>query len=281
MGICKSTYKETVDPAAGGGIARFCQINVAGSCRLGMQYRLRGKQRNFEDQLTSWVFSPLRYMGPKQAWDACVMLLGLPSHGRDLDSEPTRVCIRFWPHFRRDDGMGRRFVEPDVHIVAWNGDSLLATILVETKWDSALGRNQLIDQWRFITADDLDSAEVRSRSTHALLSRRPLQDADSIEEQKEIARNENIEWGDRLIVLSWYEVTARLVGSLSGNRSVEVWRRDLIALFELHGIIAFGGFHCNRFAPVDLVQWQFEGYTEPNLLEIKLLDWSLDRENVT
>ena len=240
-----------------------------------MQDWIRRKQQNFEDQLTSCVFGPLRYMDPASAWDACLMVLGPSGRDQNSDSKVTRVCIRFWPHFQRHDG-GGRFVEPDVHIVAWRRDRLFATVLIEMKWNNRLGLNQLLNQWRFITADDNDSAEIRSRSKHVLLSRHPLQDADSIAEQKEGARNEGIEWGDRLVVLSWYQVATRLVESRDLDGPLETWRQDLLAFLERLGISPFKGFHCNRFKSINLVQWQFEAFAVPDLLDVGILDWRFD-----
>lgn len=240
-----------------------------------MQDWIRRKKQNFEDQLTSCVFGPLRYMDPGRAWEACLMVLGLSGCAQTPNSKPTRVCVRFWPHFRRLDGEGR-FVEPDVHIVVWSGDTLFATVLVETKWKSRLGPNQLLDQWRFIAVDDNDRAEIRSRSKHVLLSTDPIRDADSIAEQKEAARNEDITWGDRLIVLSWYQVAARLVELKGIDEPLETWRRDLLAFLTHLGIIPFEGFHCNGFKLVDLMQWQFGGYVAPDLIEVGIPDWPFD-----
>ena len=240
-----------------------------------MQDWIRGKQQNFEDQLTSCVFGPLRYMEPDAAWEACLMVLGDSGRAQKRDSIPSCVYVRFWPHFQRHDGEGR-FVEPDVHIVAWDGNRLFATILVETKWNSRLGPNQLIDQWRFITTDDNNSAEVRSRSRHVLLSKYPLHHADSIAKQKEAARNEGMEWGDRLIVLTWYQLAAQLAELRDFDGPLEVWRRDLLSLLSRLGIIPFEGFQWNRFKSVDIVQWQFEPYAVPDLLEVGAVNWSFD-----
>ena len=69
-------------------------------------YAWIGKKRRgaqiTEDELTSCVFGPLRVMHPSQAWKSCLALLGLDDWSPC--PEPSRVDIRFWPRFKRDDG---------------------------------------------------------------------------------------------------------------------------------------------------------------------------------
>ena len=246
-----------------------------------MQDWIRNKRRSaelYEDELTACIFGPLRYMEPSQAWEACLILLGLSDGAQNSGPEPTGVCIRFWPHFSRTDGEGRH-VEPDVHVVAWNGDVLLETILVETKWNSSLQKNQLLDQWWFITAGDSDSAEVRSCSKHVLLGKQPHRDDAAINEQIKAARKQGIEWGDRLIVLSWYRVAARLAGLRGLHGPIETWRQDVVAFLVRHGITAFDGFPYDRLKSVRLVQWRFEAYIAPDFLEVGLLNWSFNEGN--
>ncbi len=241
-----------------------------------------GKKRRsdklFEDELTSCVFGPLRYMEPDKAWEACLLLFGLSDCAWYSDAKPDRVCVRFWPHFPRTDGAGRH-VEPDAHIVAWDGNTLFRTILVETKWNSELQQCQLLNQWLFITAGNNNGAAIRDLSAHVLLSKKPLQNIGSIEEQERAAREKGIAWDNRLIVLSWYQVARRLVEVRGRDGPIEVWRRDLIAFLARHGIATFDGFRSGQFEPVNLVQWCFEAYTAPDLLEVGLLNRSFDRGN--
>lgn len=247
-----------------------------------MQVWIRNKRRSaeiYEDELAACIFGPLRYMEPSQAWEACLILLGLSNGDQNSGSKPTRLCIRFWPHFSRTEGEGHH-VEPDVHVVAWNGNSLLGTVLVEAKWNSGLQTNQLLDQWRFVTVGCIDGAEVRSCSNHVLLGSQQHRDDAVIEEQMEAARNQGIEWGDRLIVLSWHGVAARLV-QLRLDGSIETWRQDIVAFLERHGVIAFDGFPCDRLEAIRPVQWRFEAYVAPALREVGLPNWSFSEGNAT
>ena len=172
-----------------------------------------GKKRRgakmFEDEMTSCVFGPLRFMEAGQSWACCLLLAGF--HEKYSDGTPTRVDIRLWPRFPRD-GSRSRYVEPDVHALAWRDDNLIATIVVETKWGTSLRDRQLVDQWRFIAAEKYGPEVLRTRSCHVFLSDRPIRDTATIEDQEKIAKAEGIPWGARLIVRSWHQVAARLEG---------------------------------------------------------------------
>ena len=237
--------------------------------------RKRGGTKLFEDELTSCVFGPLRYMEPSHAWDSCLMLFGNPSWLQNLELRPTCVDVRFWPRFPRDDGT-RSYVEPDVHIVAWNGNALLGTILVETKWNSPLGNDQLLEQWRLIAVDGHECEDIRRCTVHVLLSDRPFRDMESIEQQRLDAREERIGWNNRLSVMSWFQVAAQLSAEQSQHRPVEVWRNDLVGFLSSRGIVAFDGFRPAQFESVELVQWQIEAYMKPVLLKLGSLNWTFD-----
>ena len=241
-------------------------------------HKKRRRQKLLEDELTSCIFGPLRYLEPSQAWEACLILFDLSDGAQNSGPKPTRVCIRFWPRFSRTYGEGRH-VEPDVHVVAWNGDALLGTILVEAKWNSDLQTNQLLDQWRFVAVGDRDGAEVRSCSKHVFLGSQPRRHDAAIREQMDAARELGIAWGDRLIVLSWYRIAARLAGLRGLHSPIETWRQDVVAFLVRQGITAFDGFPCDRLKPVRLVQWRFEAYVAPALQEVGLLNWSFSEGN--
>lgn len=245
-----------------------------------MQSWIRNKRKRrgaefSEDELTSCVFGPLRYMEPSQAWKACRVLCGLSDGAQESGPQPTDVCVLFWPWFPRTHGDGHH-VEPDAQVVAWNGDALLGTILIETKWGSPLGPNQLLDQWRFITAGDKSGADVRRCSTHVLLGTQSLRDAAATKKQQRAARKEDIDWGDRLITLSWFQVAAQLLGLRDLHGSIETWRQDVIAFLACHGVAPFNGFPCDRLEPVDLVRWQFEAQIAPGLVNVGSLNWSFE-----
>ena len=235
--------------------------------------RKRRGAKVFEDEMTSCVFGPLRFMEADQAW-ACCLLLGTCQE-KFLDSTPTRVDIRFWPKFP-SDGIQSRYVEPDVHVLAWRDDDMIATIVVETKWGSSLGDRQLVNQWQFIAVEKYDPEVLRTRSCHFFLSDRPIRDTDSIGKQKRIAKAESIPWGDRLIVRSWHQVAARLEECGRCTEAVEVWRSDMLRFLSTLGIIPFGGFGRDRYLSVNPVMWHVKKYRLPALLSVEQMDWEFN-----
>ena len=226
-----------------------------------------------EDEVTSCVFGPLRFMEPRQAWASCLMLFDIQDSASDL--EPDRICIRFWPKFFRNDGRGS-YVEPDVHILAWRNGELIATILVEIKWGAALGFDQLLDQWRFMEAGRYVPEVLRSRSWHVLLSDRPTRDTACIENQRARADDEDIPWENRLIVRAWHQVANQLSEWVRCPETLTSWRRDLIDFLSAVGVVPFDGFERNGIALVGAVTWQVDKYELPALMRINRVNWVFD-----
>ena len=236
----------------------------------------RGAQIS-EDELTSCVFGPLRAMQPARAWKSCLNLLGLGDWS--LCPEPSRVDICFWPRFGRDDGKGR-YVEPDLHVVAWAGGSVAATILVEVKWDNQLGENQLLDQWKWISVEGQCREDVRECSRHVLLSDRPLRYAEQIEDQR-ARQQEEPKWGDRLVEVSWHDVARNLNTERSELIDSRVWRSDLLLFLASQGIVAFDGFRLVASARVGPVEWRFDDWVEYGKLALHVtgpVGWSFSEK---
>ena len=234
----------------------------------------RGAQIS-EDELTSCVFGPLRAMQPAQAWKSCLVLLGLDDWSPC--PEPSRVDVRFWPRFQRDEGW---YVEPDLHVVAWGGGKVVATVLVEVKWDNTLGENQLIDQWKWISVDDQRREDLRKCSRHVLLSDRSLRYAEQIDEQRARQQDEP-KWGDRLAQVSWHDVARNLNSKMSELGESEMWSNDLLRFLASQGIMAFYGFDRLSDAGIGLVEWRFDGsveYRKPALHATGHLGWSFSEK---
>ena len=242
-------------------------------------YAWIGKKRRgaqiIEDELTSCVFGPLRAMRPAQAWKSCLVLLGLDDWS--LCPEPSRVEIRFWPRFKRDDGW---HVEPDLHVVAWAGGQVVATILVEVKWYNALRENQLLDQWKWISVDGQRREELRECSQHVLLSDRPLRYSKQTDDQRE-RQQEEPKWGDRLVEISWHEVARNLNAERSELKEGEMWRNDLVRFLASQGIAAFDGFQPVQDVRIGPIEWRFDGsmeYRKPALQVTGPVGWSFSEK---
>ncbi len=227
-----------------------------------------------EDEVTSCVFGPLRFMEPRQAWASCLLLFDIQDSASDL--EPDRICIRFWPKFFRNDGRGS-YVEPDVHILAWRNGELIATILVEIKWGAALGFDQLLDQWRFLSVNGYKGDELRERSWHVFLSDRPIRDKAAREEQEARATRNGIGWRNRLLVKAWHQVATILEETAKRSEGMEVWRTDLVRFLSAQGVSPFDGFRRERVCRVESVTWRVDKYALPTLSAVKELSWGFDR----
>ena len=100
-----------------------------------------------EDEITSCIFGPLRFMALGAAWRSLLALFDNPEQLRGINA-PTQMDVELWPkEWRTADG---KRVEPDVYIVAWCGEIKVAMIVVEVKTvkRSSIDRNELRDQLR-------------------------------------------------------------------------------------------------------------------------------------
>ena len=95
----------------------------------------KGREKIWEDEVTSCVFGSLRFLDPQQAWRICLGLFGDQVRQFVLlsDKGVKELDIWLWPKFWKEIG----FVEPDVLIVANGHDGSVSTILVEVKWGAA------------------------------------------------------------------------------------------------------------------------------------------------
>ena len=98
-----------------------------------------------EDEITSSIFGPLRFMIPDMAWRSLLALFGHPQQLQGVN--PTQVNVKLWPRWNTADGGS---VEPDVYIVAQCGEAKIATIIVEVKAvkRNSIDRDDLRDQLR-------------------------------------------------------------------------------------------------------------------------------------
>lgn len=206
-----------------------------------------------EDEMTSCVFGPLRMMAgmePGKTWAMCLHVLQC-GHLFSKDFEPTDVSVRFWPRFRLGQ---RRYVEPDVHVIARRGADV-RTILVEVKSGTRLGNDQLLSQWTNIQLPAERSGpppgELRRRSAHVLLGFvRPRHRRD-IDVQEARARTAGIAWGDRLVTITWGHF-ALLIQALQGI--TESLRADVLDFLRIAlrvvPVVPFEGVGIANLGPV-------------------------------
>lgn len=99
-------------------------------------------ERCYEDEITSTIFGPMDFMDHNSVHKFWLKFLNLKRH-----SPLKSCCIELWKRKRYGKNNS---VEPDIFIEFnyedENDPSLY--LLVEIKWDSPLGEDQLEKQWK-------------------------------------------------------------------------------------------------------------------------------------
>lgn len=214
-----------------------------------------------EDEITSCIFGPLRFMTPDMRWRYLRVLFGHPEQLQDVD--PIQVDVELWPQWHTAYG-GR--VEPDVYIIARREEDTVATIIVEVKQVDRMKRfpsidrdalsRQLSKQWgspNFCLTD---------HSLHVFLGHGLLdEDKSAIQELHE-----------HLHIVSWHG----LAKSLEEFNIFDIWRGDMLAFLKALGVLHFNGFNIFHLVDVDEVGWQFQNQWEPRLQAVGQLDWQFN-----
>lgn len=216
-----------------------------------------------EDEITSCIFGPLRFMTHDMAWRCLRVLFGYPEQLKNI--KPTRVDVEFWPRWcPADDG---KSVEPDVYITARRDNDIIATIIVEVKrpkWNPSINRDdlckQLCRQW-----ESPDFCR-KNRSLHVFLGH-DLLDEDKSAIQKLHRHMHIVSWRGLAKSLKEFEMT---------DGMLDVWCKDMLkflAVFDMN----FDGFNVSLLATVGKIGWQFQNQWEPRLQAIAQLDWSFNQ----
>lgn len=111
-----------------------------------------GKRRPQEDMVTSAVFGSIWLMPPENRRKAIELVLGAECLQAAQFLTDHDIEIDFW---RRLPLVGRRDVEPDVLLACGN-----KTLIVEVKWKSRLGEDQIKDQIEAAKEADLKVTAV-------------------------------------------------------------------------------------------------------------------------
>lgn len=216
-------------------------------------------QMPIEDEITSCIFGPLRFMTSDMAWRYLRVLLGDPDQLQGI--EPTRVDVELWPKWRTADG-GR--VEPDVYIVARIEEDKVATIIVEVKRmkrSPSIDRDalfrQLSMQWKS------PNFCLTNHSLHVFLGH------DLLDEDKSAIQ----ELHEHMHIISW----RKLAKSLENFDVPDIWYGDMLAFLKSIGVRHFNGFNIFHFVDVDEIGWQFQNQWKPGLHAVGQLIWSFNQ----
>ena len=218
-----------------------------------------------EDEITSCIFGPLRFMAPGVAWRSLLALFGNPEQLLGINT-PTHVDVEFWPKEWRTADDKR--VEPDVYIVAQYGEIRIATIIVEVKRmkRSSIDRDDLRDQLRkqwqspnFCRTD---------HSLHVFLG------PDLLDEVESAIRERH----QHLHIVSWHGLAKSLKKYRVQDRVPDVWRKDMLDFLAALGMTDFDGFKISLLDIVDEINWQFHNQWETSLHSVDQLDWSFNQQ---
>lgn len=217
-----------------------------------------------EDEITSCIFGPMRFMTPDAAWRSLLALFGNPEQLLGINT-PTQVEVELWPKgWRTTDD---KKVEPDVYIVAQCGEVKISTIIVEMKpvklsIDRDKLRDQLRNQWKspdFFRTD---------RSLHVFLG------PDLFDEVKSAIRERH----QHLHIVSWHGLAKSLKKSSVTAGVPDVWRKDMLDFLAALDVIDFDGFKISCLVSVDNVGWQFQNQWKPKLHAATQLGWSFNQQ---
>lgn len=194
-------------------------------------------RRVIEDAITSTLFSPLKFMTPR---DAGHILSWLTGARRSEEAEV--LGIQLWPRFAVDGESANQYtIEPDLVVDGrLNGEPF--RWIIEVKWDAVLLRHQVEDQVKFCTRG-LSGWRHISLIKSAELAAFEFPDTTIIQ------------WNQALGLLQY------VLGSNAPESASLTWCRDAIGFLEKLGVGTFEGFGRLDLAPVtveaiDLSIWR-------------------------
>ena len=217
----------------------------------------------FEDEITSCIFGPLRFMAPDMAWRSLLVLFDHPAQLKDV--APTCVDVQLWPQWRRTAEGGR--VEPDVYIVARTEEDEVATIIVEVKTvkRSSINRDHIRDQLRK-QWESPDFCRTKDHSVHVFLG------PDLLDEVGSAIRKGH----QHLRIVSWHGLARSL--KKPRDRVSDVWHKDVLDFLAALDVIDFDGFKTELLDTVGKIGWQFHNQWEPGLHTVAQLGWSFNQQ---
>lgn len=204
-------------------------------------------RRVIEDAITSTLFSPLKFMAPRDAGRILSWLTRSQSEG-----ETEVRSMQLWPRFAADEESANEYtIEPDL-VLDGTVDGQPFRWIVEVKWDAILLCSQIEDQVRICTKD------LRGWRHISLIKSAELP---------------AFEFQDTTIIL-WHQALGILQDVQRSNApegASLTWCRDAIGFLEKLGVGAFEGFGRLNLAPVtveaiDLSVWR--GLPIADLIEV-------------
>jgi hypothetical protein len=209
-----------------------------------------------EDEITSTIFGPLRYLSAAEVWDLFEALIKPNLEKKEFWPNPKEnlnVEFNFWPTLLKYEDEER---EPDIIIRFQNGKDLLLNLVLEVKWGersrqsseqkSTGAPSQLAEQWRQI------SVKERRCSLHIYLGWDKGKIAREFDHMFDTENGLNFRelkfsqkaWQERLVSITWGEMT-HMIQSMKRwpyKSSIHYWLEEVIEFLDQFGFFKFTGF---------------------------------------
>lgn len=223
-----------------------------------MQAWIRGKQRGkseYEDEIVSAIFGPLQYLPSNQR----LAIVNALAKWVGFESEFDRCEILLWPRW---SAVGGGTCEPDLVIKLTSektGDD--AAIVIEAKWDSVQGNDQLARQWK--AAKSMYKSKYESDNIrHIFLTKHPK----SLNEM--LWKNIDEDHSKFLSSKTWAGL-ASVLQSIECRGEGERWADDVRAFLKVIKQAPFRGFETPLKNSADMLsvngKWKFR----PKLMQLQ------------
>jgi hypothetical protein len=181
-----------------------------------------------EDEITSIVFGPLKYMAACDVWNIARELHFWEGH---LAAEVVSLEVLFWPRYSNPESDGHwRSCEPDVVFVFKFESTTDAIVALEIKWNASASStdpegnsDQLARQWTAI--GNASKAVVEQ----VYLTKSALEARSGVE-------------GTCARPMTWSEFRRLLSNLKKSNHQVSSWAADVSAFLSKLNVVPFGGF---------------------------------------
>lgn len=132
--------------------------------------------RRFEDPITSIVFGPLEYIPAQESFTFFTMLF---EGSAPVEYEDLQLSLTFWHRlyrgheyvdskkwdFLKMKGAVKQYVEPDLLLEYFTSKGLIRRYMIEIKWDSPEGKDELKKQWGIL------KKEIKDDTIHIFLAK--------------------------------------------------------------------------------------------------------------
>lgn len=176
--------------------------------------------------MLSLILGPMEYMDNRQRIFVIKEILEILEVNPPID--PNKVknsSINFWPNIAK---FGRN--EPDI-LITLNHGEVNYVILIEAKWDSPQGADQLKNQWKWV-----NNKFIGHDFWHIYLTKKPH----SLHEM--INPSENNHHASRLKSLTWAKLGHALLKAGPRIGSFSEWPSHVQMILNRYGMTPFTGF---------------------------------------